>query len=215
MLFPQTVCQKIDKLTRHFIWNGKSGARSLNLVNWNTLISPRHFGGLSVKDARSTNLLLLGKLIWELMQNSAKCWIRLVLHKYMQNGSVVQFTTRKGASYTWQSLVKAFGELKDGFIWYDSWLESGSLCNRILYVHISDINLKVQDVWSGGNWDFSQLHTSLTEEIKWEILSFNPIANALGGVGWHWKEATSRIYTAVDGYMWLIKRKCNWIDTNS
>ena len=89
MLFPQTVCQEIDKLTHHFIWNGKMGARSLNLVNWNTLISPRRFGGLAVRDACSTNLSLLGKLIWELMQNSAKCWARLVHHKYMQNGSVV------------------------------------------------------------------------------------------------------------------------------
>ena len=55
-------CNEIDKLMRHFVWNGKSSSRSLNLLSWNTPITPKRFGGLGLRDAHLLNLALLSKL---------------------------------------------------------------------------------------------------------------------------------------------------------
>ena len=42
---PQSICDSIDKTTRNFIWKGTNN-KGINLVNWNTVTTPKHLGGL-------------------------------------------------------------------------------------------------------------------------------------------------------------------------
>ena len=61
--FPTGVCEKIDQMTRSFIWKGASDSRSFNLVNWETITCPKRNGGLGICKAQETNIALLGKII--------------------------------------------------------------------------------------------------------------------------------------------------------
>ena len=83
--FPQGICDRIDRLTRNFIWNGCTNARSFNLVNWDTMTKPKQFGGLGIRRARQTNIALIGKLVWRILNDEGGLWGDIIKHKYTQH----------------------------------------------------------------------------------------------------------------------------------
>ena len=68
---PMSTCDDIDKLIRNFIWN-KGNNRGFNLVNWKTVTQAKSHGGLGVREARITNIAMLGKLVAEFVDNYPK-----------------------------------------------------------------------------------------------------------------------------------------------
>jgi hypothetical protein len=48
-------------------------------------------------------------------------------------------------------------------------LERGRLCDRLPYVHIFDIAMRISDLWMYDAWNFSRLHTLLPQAIVHEI----------------------------------------------
>ncbi|XP_057432792.1 uncharacterized protein LOC130725592 [Lotus japonicus] len=79
----------------------------------------------------------------------------------------------------WRGIVKARDAVARGFhprlgtgnssLWYNNWLGTRMIAQRIPFVHITDTNLCVADLWRHGGWDFNQLYTQLPDEIKHEI----------------------------------------------
>ena len=59
--------------------------------------------------------------------------------------------------------------------WYDSWSSFGRGCEVVPYVHISESDYKIKDLWHKGLWDFSRLTTAVPKEVENEIsmLSFS------------------------------------------
>ncbi|KAJ1397247.1 putative ribonuclease H protein, partial [Sesbania bispinosa] len=49
--------------------------------------------------------------------------------------------------------------------WGTDWTGLGKFCHKIPYVHISETNLHVKDLWNNGGWALSSLATPLTEHI--------------------------------------------------
>lgn len=43
------------------------GRKGWNLVNRNVVTKPRQYGDFGVRQARATNVALLGKLVWEFL----------------------------------------------------------------------------------------------------------------------------------------------------
>jgi hypothetical protein len=74
---PQNICDSIDQMTRNFIWRGLNN-KGIHLVNWRTVTTPKQLGGLGLRTARDTNICLLGKLVWDLVQSTDKLWVRLL-----------------------------------------------------------------------------------------------------------------------------------------
>jgi hypothetical protein len=64
---------------------GDGLSRTWNHVNWNMVTTPKRFGGLGIREARLTNLALLGKLVWNMLHNKDKLWVKVLSHKYMGN----------------------------------------------------------------------------------------------------------------------------------
>ncbi|MED6148040.1 hypothetical protein PIB30_049441 [Stylosanthes scabra] len=83
----------------------------------------------------------------------------------------------------------------------------GSLAKDLPFVHISDTNLQIQDVWDHGNWNMNRLSSILPEEVKQNIGSYNPLAEQVASSGWFWSSSSSKIYYASSGYRWLCNRK--------
>lgn len=110
-----SICSTLDASVRRFIWKNNNDGRGIHLVNWNTVSSPKQYGGLGVREARISNTALLGKLVWNLMHNSNKLWVEVLAHKYLGKASILSCAPKQNASSTWRSIQKTAIILKDGF----------------------------------------------------------------------------------------------------
>lgn len=79
--FPQIVCDRLDGMARNFIW-ARGENRGMHMISWQKVSLPKRFGGLGIRQARLTNVAMLGKLVWELVHNSDKLWARLLMSRY-------------------------------------------------------------------------------------------------------------------------------------
>ncbi|KAJ1375902.1 hypothetical protein SESBI_50507 [Sesbania bispinosa] len=111
-------------------------------------------------------------------------------------------------------MVKAKQVLKQGFrmdfncgntsIWYSGWTSLGPLCNLLPFVHISDTQRCVKDLWNAGGWDFSLLYTLILEAIQTHICSIPiPPSAPVETDSWSWWPNSDHKYKAKSGYLWL------------
>nr|XP_025670055.1 uncharacterized protein LOC112769805 [Arachis hypogaea] len=222
-LFPKKACSKIDFVLRNFLWKGKTDERGLNLLNWSTVITPKRYGGLGVRDTQCVNTALLGKLVWQLFHGKNKLWVRIMLAKYVQGSLGLDLQCPTQSSSIWRNITKTASRLKHGYVWcigsltqsfwYHPWRPSGPLAPEIPFVHISDTGLSLGDVWSGRVWNLDHLYTVLPETLKLDITTYNPIVQAGCDPNWCWGSNASKTYSTRDGYEWLLERKVAW-DTN-
>ena len=84
-------------------------------MNWDQVTKPKRYGGLGIREARQTNIALLSKIIWHLLVGDGGLWGAVLSHKYFGMHGACPFVPKNGASYLWQSLVKAWSIIKDGF----------------------------------------------------------------------------------------------------
>lgn len=91
--------------------------------------------------------------------------------------------------------------------WYSDWTRLGPLCDSVNFVHISDTNLRLNQVWLTDRWAFERLSTILPQEIT-------DMINGITGPTffqpdmvdrWIWKGHHGGLYTVASGYMWLLK----------
>ena len=184
---PTNVCHAIDSTTRRFIWSGREEGRSFNLVNWKILTRPRRFGGLSIRDSRIANVALLGKLAWKILCEPHKPWVQVLSHIYLSQSHVLDSYVGKGSSYVWRSIKKALNFLREGWqfrlrsgrssFWYDNWSSIGRLCDHVPYVHISETELQVKDLWTSNGWCFDYLLPRLFQIIL--EFSFCPLMDLM------------------------------------
>ena len=218
--FPNWVCDKLSSMMRQFLWKGQVDGRGLSLVNWRTVITPKKFGGLGVRDPACVNISLLGKLVWQLFHCQDKPWVALLRAKYLRNEGVLDGPVPCNASHVWKSISKAFGALKDAFswcvgsldqsFWFDNWSIEGPIAQDVPFVHISDSDLTIRDVWKDGQWNLHDIFSIIPEDVKQRLNAYNPDLNAGESSGWSWGVASSRLYSARSGYSWLAKRKFDW-----
>ena len=122
----------------------------------------------------------------------------------------------RSASPTWRAIV-CVGHLLDSLLrlklgngaasfWFDSWLQEGPLCKLIPYVHISDSDLSLKDVWRNWDWMLEALATPLSPE------ALNALRNCQ--VWLHqdsrdckaWIHDTSSCYTVSSAYWWFYDK---------
>ncbi|XP_015939884.1 uncharacterized protein LOC107465419 [Arachis duranensis] len=196
-----SVAASIPVYHMQFLWKGQVDGRGLSLVNWRTVITPKKFGGLGVRDPD-------------------KPWVALLRAKYLRNEGVLDGHVPCNASHVWKSISKAFGALKDAFswcigsldqsFWFDNWSIEGPIAQDVPFVHISDSDLTIRDVWKDGQWNLHDIFSIIPEDVKQRLNAYNPDLNAGESSGWSWGVASSRLYSARSGYSWLAKRKFDW-----
>nr|XP_016510137.1 PREDICTED: uncharacterized protein LOC107827506 [Nicotiana tabacum] len=64
----------------------KNRTRKYHLVNWQTVTSPKKWGGLGVKDLRVFNRALLGKWLWRFGLEEHALWREVIVEKYDSTG---------------------------------------------------------------------------------------------------------------------------------
>lgn len=138
--------------------------------------------------------------------------MQLLSAKYLSDTHIFHNPINRGASYSWQSILKAVDFLKWGFInrvgrgnislWYERWLHKGRLCDMVPYVHISDINLQISDLCVSDTWHFDHLNTILPLDVRLEMQSV--FTHESSDDLLIWEPSSSGEYSTKSAYSWLI-----------
>jgi len=181
---PSNICDKIDRVTKSFIWGGTGSNRKWNRVKWSAVTSPKKSGGLTIRETRLSNIALLGKLVWNLLYDLQKLWVRVLSHKYIKGGDIWNIKAKENISLIWRSILKALEALRQGFqfcigdgsssFWYDNWTGLGALYHLVNFVNILDTQLQLKDVSFDGSWDWNKLMTMVPNELNTTVTQFPP-----------------------------------------
>ncbi|CAL1394093.1 unnamed protein product [Linum trigynum] len=130
---PDGVIDELRKAISSFWWGQQKEERRITWKAWKKLCKPKEEGGLDFRDLKTFNLALLGKQIWNLLQNPTSLAARVLKAKYYPNSDVLQARVGYNPSFTWRSLMAAQTMVKEGLrwiigdgrltnIWQDRWL---------------------------------------------------------------------------------------------
>ena len=85
---PKGIYRKLDQVFKNFWWGFPfKKVRNLYLKSWNSLCSPKAFGGLGFRKMEEVNLGLISKLAWKLLTQSESMWMAQLQGKYLSSGS--------------------------------------------------------------------------------------------------------------------------------
>lgn len=65
-----SVVNRIEKLQRNFLWQGKVSKKNYHLLNWKSICMPKEEGGLGLRPLREVKKVLLGKWLWRIGDES-------------------------------------------------------------------------------------------------------------------------------------------------
>ena len=103
VLLPARVHNKLDKLSRDFIWGSSIEKRKLHLVSWEKVVRLKENGGLGIRAAKQKNLSLTAKLCWRFKNSKGEPWAETLKRKYVRQGR----NDRKNFSRTWAAIKKS------------------------------------------------------------------------------------------------------------
>lgn len=184
MDLPSSVCDRIDKINKNFLWGDTAVKRKLHLINWHTVCKHKDNGGLGIRKAKSQNLALLTKLGWKLTVKEDSLWVTFLHDKYLNNHTMATWPHNRAASHVWRSIIKTQPTLDKGIkwtigdgtlvdIWKEWWCSTGPLCNRFPGPHTND-NRTVADLIDGnGIWNLTSISHIVDEDVLNSILNIH------------------------------------------
>ncbi|CAN1808083.1 Putative ribonuclease H protein At1g65750 [Linum perenne] len=185
-LLPVSLCDKIDRKIRSFIWGSGEGVRKIHNVNWDTVCKPKDQGGLGLRSARDLNKAFLMKLAWSLISRPNELWAKVLISKYMtltNNGYMLART--KGFSSVWRGIMKVWQDTQNGIhwsirdgrntkFWTDRWLDSGVvLIDHAISIQGVDPSCSVLDFCSDGSWNLQKLRSYLPENLVLQVFGMS------------------------------------------
>lgn len=109
---PITICNKIEKLARAFLWRSFTFIRKPSLVNWNVCCWSKDNGGLGIRSLQVQNKFFLMKLGFNLIANPGAFWVRILRNKYSIHSLVPKDIRRSCPSYLWRFLMQIWDKVK-------------------------------------------------------------------------------------------------------
>lgn len=181
---PENVCDKLDRINRDFLWSTNPELKKLHLVGWDTVTRPKQQGGLRIRTARRTNEALLSKFVWKILNKDNTIWMNLVEAKYLKGARLLDCYPRPTDSPTWKGILKCTDLIKPYFrwrigngegisFWYDNWLETFRLCDKVENINPGDSTLRLCDVLDeDGTWKLDSITTYIQPHIKQQVLDY-------------------------------------------
>lgn len=164
---PSSICDKLDKLNRNFLWGDTDEKGKIHLLSWDKVCKPKVKGGLSLKMTANMNHAMLAKARWRIVQKDEGLWCKVFEKKYLQRKSILDenYNRHIGCSSTWSSVIHGAKFLRSGItwrvgngdsinFWNDNWTGLGALYPLALNADVVDNSAMVQDFWSTNDWDF-------------------------------------------------------------
>jgi hypothetical protein len=114
-MLPVSICNMLDRSFKNFWWGfPKDKSRNLSLKSWSSICLPRSQRGLGIRDMKSTNLALIAKLGWKILNNSDNIWVQFLQKKYIRYGNFLTSPLFYSASYFWKGLQKCKSLIQSG-----------------------------------------------------------------------------------------------------
>ena len=79
---PSHLCDKLDKISRDFLWSTTQEKKKMHMVGWSKIIKTKEEGGLGIQVAKAKNIALLAKLNWRMYHEPDSLWSKVLLNKY-------------------------------------------------------------------------------------------------------------------------------------
>ncbi|CAN1148633.1 Putative ribonuclease H protein At1g65750, partial [Linum perenne] len=191
---PVSLCDKIDRKFRDFIWGSTNGARKLHNVNWDTVCKPKNLGGLGLRSARELNEAFLMKVAWSFLVAPEELWVKAVSSKYLTRSEAgLKLRRKSGFSSLWRGVLRVWNMMlhglhwsvrngKDTKFWSDRWLDSGCvLADAALNIQEVNSSQTVSDfVLQNGSWDLNRLSLCLNPEAVLQVMGMDPPSELLG-----------------------------------
>ncbi|KAK7816032.1 putative mitochondrial protein [Quercus suber] len=112
---PESICNKLDAITRSFWWGHDQGVRKLHLLNWNRVcVNPRNREGLGLKKFNLMNQAMLAKQFWRIHQNPQSLLARTFKAKYFPRNSIHECQPKPHQSWFWRNIVNRIQKVERG-----------------------------------------------------------------------------------------------------
>ncbi|KAL6208769.1 hypothetical protein ACLB2K_019714 [Fragaria x ananassa] len=212
---PSSICEKLDKLNRDFLWGDSEQKRKIHLTNWDMVCRPKCFGGLGIKKSSDMNKAMLAKVSWRIIQEDKGLWNEIYQQKYLKADSILQKNYDKptNCSSTWSAIVSGAELLRKGVqwrigngctakFWVDSWSPCGILENVALDHEIIDLHAYVCDFWTGNSWNLDLLFSHLPIDVV-HIIASIPISDGNLQDRLIWGNSSSGVFSVKSAYQLL------------
>jgi hypothetical protein len=113
----RTLCDQISAMICRFWWAQQDKENKMHWLSWETLTKSKREGGLGFRDLYGFNLAMLAKQAWRMAIDPDSLCARVLKAKYFQNSSILDAKPVTGLSYSWRSILKGVGLMKEGVIW--------------------------------------------------------------------------------------------------
>ena len=184
---PMHLCDKLDKVSRDFLWGSSQGKSKMHLVGWNKIIKSKEEGGLGIQATRAKNLALLAKFNWRLYHEKDAIWAKVLLNKYCsQSRRNCSDPDKLPCSSIWKAVKQGFHVFSKGIawsvgnnsklkFWTNNWVKGSSLRELIEGpLQQWKDKIAVKGVFRDGEWKWNELSFQLPVNVK-ELISATPI----------------------------------------
>ncbi|KAL9288897.1 putative ribonuclease H domain, reverse transcriptase zinc-binding domain-containing protein [Arabidopsis thaliana] len=221
IVLPKSTLDKLDQLSRSFLWGSTPEKRRLHLIAWDRVCLPKAEGGLGIRSARPMNLALLSKVGWRLMKDRTSLWARVLRSKYRIGGlrDTTWINTKRNASSTWRSIKYGLREVvipgmnwvvgdgKDICFWDDKWLVEDPIRDLAVVELPADFQgIKIRELWhEGSGWDLAKIIPYVSEGVRLRLLSM--VVDTVTGSNdrTSWGATANGQFTVKSAYSFLLQ----------
>nr|POE95684.1 putative ribonuclease h protein [Quercus suber] len=100
---PIRVSERIDKLTRDYLWGSNDERRRMHMVGWDKVTNPTCIGGLGLFKVKARNDAILAKLCWRIASTPDAAWSQMLCKKYLTPARLNDRGRKYPASRTWKA----------------------------------------------------------------------------------------------------------------
>ncbi|KAL6218309.1 hypothetical protein ACLB2K_011523 [Fragaria x ananassa] len=215
--FPVSLCERIDKLNRDFIWGDNNEKKRVHLVNWETVCQPKCLGGLGVKKTEDMNQAMLAKASWRIFKQDSGLWASIYSEKYLNDCSIIDqnYIAPADCSSTWRSMAYGtklmrsnlswrIGDGKMVKFWSDTWVLSVPLLQFALPHAVINLSSTVCDFWCDTGWNIEMLSDVVPPEVVNQIISFPTGFEDSGNDQLIWKATSNGVFSENSAYISLF-----------
>lgn len=117
-LIPKSLCREIKVMMNGYWWKSNSNNyRGLCWLSWENMSMVKSKGGMGFQDLHGFNLTLLGKHVWNFMNNPNSMVARVFKARYFPHSNLLRASRGGGSSFIWSGIWQAKEALAKGFRW--------------------------------------------------------------------------------------------------
>ncbi|KAJ4750854.1 RNA-directed DNA polymerase (reverse transcriptase)-related family protein [Rhynchospora pubera] len=105
-MIPKRITKEMNSVMAKFFWGKIGQDRYLSMIGWKKVCKPFDCGGLGVKDMQKFGEALFLKVVWSLMADDDKIWVKICKSKYYPTIDYWGVKNSNACSRMWRQVLK-------------------------------------------------------------------------------------------------------------